>query len=136
MHDFTVFSTKGMEVRMPNRFISHVLTSPDWHITRLSAWEKRRNKLISKLKRNRIIRNWVIISTLRIIGLFASCVVGFLLAMGLSQLPGSGHASGRIGIVSGMAIFCGFLWSWTLIGEILPTDSDTIRVKHRNKYYA
>ena len=135
MSDFTVFSTRGMEIRMPNRF--HVLRlMPDLCSYKRSFWEKKRDKLISKLKRNRIIRNWVIISTLRIIGLFASCVVGLLLAMGLSQLPGSGHASGRIGIVSGMATFCGFLWSWTLIGEILPTDSDTIRVKHRNKYYA
>lgn len=129
------YSSKGIQVRMPNRFISHVVTSHDWGITKLSVWEKKRDKLALKLKKSILIRNWVIISVLRIFGFLVSCFIGFSLAYLLSQLPGAGNASGRIGVVSGMAIFCGLLWSWTLIGEILPTDIDRIRPRHRNKYY-
>lgn len=124
MDRIRIFSQKGMQVRLPSKFI---LAMPDYWFpeTRPLSWACRRHiKLVDKWKRRQLVWWWILLIVLRVLGFKASVIIGFVVAAWLS------HYSRLAGVFGAELIICGCLltWGWTMD---IPTSTNQIHYKRR-----
>lgn len=115
---------KGMEVVAPQHFVYIKDVCCDFKV---SKWEKRRNKLVYKLKRRKALFNWF--AKWAIIILLAP-VTGSLWIMLLALFQTQLNAV-LIGIIIPMTWIC----TYYIVDSWFETDSDWVKVKHKGCVY-
>lgn len=115
----------GMQVIQPSRFCLPIFQLID--MPSIGKWEKRKTQIIYKAKLKRRFLNYLLIGVLTIVG----SLVIFSVLIIIAGLVNFVLFSMLIGILIGFLSICWFYY----LCELIPTNTDYIKLKHRNKYY-
>lgn len=121
---YKIDTTFGMQVHLPNQYI---ISTYQPYIQGRSKWEKRRDKIIDKMRFSKAIFNWFLKHLLFVVSLPVTFCIWLWLLHFAPYIP--------LAILCGCNIFFTWVVTYILLSDIIETNRWRVNVKHRGKIY-